>query len=704
MASAASSQFEKAKDNYQRYSYARDNGHMDFVEKAKRCESFYRGLQWEEKIRKRLEMAGKPVLTINEILSTINVIQGEQVNNRADITFRPFEDGDSVTATALAKAYLQISNNNRLHWKESEVFDDGIITSRGFFDVRMKFERQMRGEVDISVLNPKNVVIDPDADKYDPDTWSEVFITKWMTPDQIDATYGEGKSKALKQVEVSRFETAYDSIDNWEDSFAGDTTQRDGDKPKDKLRIRVIERQYRKSRMTEHFVDPRTGDSRPVPKSWSKTRIKRTQNTMDWRIRQSRSQQIRWRISADSVTLFDEWSPYQHFTVVPYFPYFRRGHTMGVVEHLISPQEMFNKVASQEVHVVNSSANGGWKLRKGSLQNMDIDELEKRGAETGLVLELENPDDAQKIQPNQIPSGLDRLTVNMREYIKAVSNVSDSMRGFDREDVAAKAIQAKRQAGAIGLSKPMDNLVRTRYLLARNILCLIQEFYTEERILRITEERPGAKMEEIPVNQVQEDGTVLNDLTLGTYDVVVGSTAVRDGYMDDQFEEAKALRELGLPIPDHVLIASSHLEKKNEIIEEMQQDPQAEANARREELELAEMEVALQDKQAEAQRKMAETSLAQARAEKTSVDAQKTAMDAQTAQSAGPEIALQYEKMMLEAQLEREKMAMEMQLKREEMAMDAKIKMAEAEERLAAQPAPWEVPVGGAGSTTPRNP
>lgn len=685
MASADSSAHVRARENYTSYAYSRDNGHTDFVEKARLCERFYQGLQWEEKIRKRLERLGKPVVTINEILATMNVVQGEQINNRADITFRPFEDGDSQTAVALAKTYLQISNANRLHWKESEVFDDGVITSRGFFDVRMEFDKNMRGDVSVKVLNPKNVVIDCDADKYDPDEWKEVFITKWMTMDDIDSTYGEGRSKAFASMDRSTMEMSYDSIDNWHDSFAGTDTTRNGEQPKGKKLIRVIERQYRQARMTPHFVNPMTGDTRPVPGSWSSNRIKQTQATMNWRLRDIRTSRIRWCVTADTEVLFDDWSPYEHFTVVPYFPYFRRGKTMGLVEHLISPQEMLNKISSQEIHVVNSSANGGWKVRKGSLQNMDIDELEKRGAETGLVLELNDPEDAKKIQPNQIPTGLDRLTYKMQEYVKAVSGVSDSMRGFDREDVAARAIEAKRQAGSMSLTKPMDNLVRTRYLLARNILCLIQAHYTEERMLRITEERPGAKEEMYPINQVQQDGSVLNDLTVGTYDVVVSSTLVRDSYMDSQFEEAKALKELGLPIPDHILIAASHLEKKNDIVDEMRNDPAAEAAQRQQELELQGLEADVQGRQAEAGRKQAETGLAQARAEKTMVDAQKIAIDAQSAKDAGAEIALQYERMRMEMELKRQEMMMNLQLKREEMRMNARLKMAEAEERLEQQ-------------------
>jgi hypothetical protein len=691
-------EYEVARENWNSYTFNRDNGHTDFVEKANLCDKFFQGIQWEEKIRRKLERESKPVLTINKTLATLLSVMGEQINNRVDVSFKPFRDGNSMTATALAKTFLHIANMNRLHWKESEVFDDGVITSRGFFDVRMKFDRQMIGDVSITVLNPRNVAIDADADAYDPDSWKDVHITKWMSVEEIEQTYGKDKADKIRMMPQSGFDLGYDSIDDWEDSFSGNTRGQNGTRPEKKKRVRVIERQYRKAKNTPHFVDPRTGDMRPVPESWGKRRVAKTLQMMGWEIIDRITQRIRWTVTADTVVLFDEWSPYEHFTVVPYFPIFRRGKTLGLVEHILSPQESLNKTSSQELHVVNSSANGGWKVKRGSLHNMDPDELESRGAETGLVLELDNPDDAQKIQPNQIPSGLDRITYKMDEFIKEVSGVSDSRRGFDREDVAAKAIKAKQAAGSVNLAKPMDNLVRTRYLLARNVLSLIQRYYTEERVMQITEDVPGAETEEVTVNQMTPEGEVVNDLTVGTYDVVISSVPSRESYMDTQFEEAKALREMGIPIPDHHIIASSHLARKNEIVEAMQNDPAAQRQQQMSELEMAQMQADLQGKQAEAGRKQAETELAGARAQKTQVDAQKTQVDVQKEAMEPPDnstqvemakiqmqMQLEREKLRAQMQLEQQKLQMEMQLKAEEARQNRLLKMAEAEERLEQQ-------------------
>lgn len=720
----AETQTQKARDNYDRYVYARDNGHIEYLKKAELCDRFFSGLQWDERVRKKLQRVNRPVMTINKVLSTVTTVMGQQLQNRADVAFRPAKDGVEEVATALTKAYMHITTNNSYETLESEMFDDGIITSRGFLDVRMRFDDHLKGEVGIELLNPHNVVIDPDASSYDPDGWNEVFITKWMSLEDIDATYGRAVATKLKNKVKSSFPTGQDSIYELRDNFGryeGD--QGFGHRPEKKRMYRIIERQYRINKNVPHFINDK-GDMRPVPPTWSQGRIRKAQDLYGWRITMRETKRIHWRTSIDNIVVHDAISPYKHFTPVPYFPYFRRGMTMGLVEHLISPQEIFNKVVSQELHVLNSSANGGWKVKRGSLTNLDMDELEQRGAETGLVLELNEVGDAEKIQPNQVPTGLDRMAYNIDQYIKDVSNVSDSERGFDREDVAARAIEAKQAAGSVTTAKTFEALVRTRHLVAKRVLDLIQEYYTEERIIQITGDVPGAQTETFVVNQVQPDGSVVNDLTLGEYEVVVTSVPTRETFMESQFEEGLRLRELGIPIPDEHLIANSNLARKNEIIQSMQDSGAQQRAQMREELELADLEADVQKKQVDAGRSQAETQLAGARTQNTMADAQKTMvemrgpeeemalkaqeaqaqmmLDAQTAQgklamdaastrakiqqealSNDAKLQLAREQMMAEMRLKEEQMRLDKQIEREKMLEELAIKRAEAAGRLA---------------------
>ena len=663
-------------ENWARFQWCRDRGHLEFVAKADKCDKFAMGDQWHQQDLMALELQQRPALTINKILPTISTILGEQINNRTEVLFRPSTGGNADVADALSKVWMQISQNNQLPWVRSEVFADGLIRSRGFYDVRLDFKDAMQGEVRIIQLNSKNVVIDPDAEEYDPDTWNDVFITKWLTYQDIATLYSEDDAEYLRHKEGSSYPYGYDSIERVRDRFAGIIPLGGyygiADDAGVRRNIRVLERQYRKLDKQLHFVDVETGDMRPVPAEWDRNRISMVLEKTVGKLSTIKKlvKRIRWTVTADNVALHDDWSPYNHLTVVPYFPHFRYGRTVGIVEGLIGPQEVLNKASSQELHVINTTANSGWVVEENSLVNMTIEELETKGAQTGLVVEFKKGSEPpQKIQPNQIPTGLDRITYKAEEHIKTISNVSDSMQGFDREDVAAKAIAYKRQAGSTNLVKTLDNLERTDFILARNVLDIVQNYYTEERIIHITHDDISREPEQVTINGVDPTtGTIVNDLTIGEYDIVITSTPFRNSLEDSQFEQARALKELGINIPDSVLIENSRLLRRSEIVKQIsdaQNSPEAQQQK----------ELQMRDLQAEVGKKEAEIGKITAETQQKGADAQIKANEAM----GGNDGELQ--KMQAELQMERERLSMELEKMRQEMALKAQ----EMEQKLLMQ-------------------
>jgi hypothetical protein len=574
---------EVARDTWRRYSFMRDWSHADFVRKAEKCEMFTAGLQWEEADLRRLAKQRRPALTLNEILRTLSNVLGEQIRTRSDIAFRPAKRGAHDTAAALGYVYQQIAHSNQLDWIRSEVYADGLVTSRGFYDVRLDFKDNLQGEVAITKLNSKNVLIDPDASEYDPDEWQDVITTSWWSLGDVEAIYGKEAAKELhSQAIYSSFAYEYDAVEKYRDAFGRKPDGQillpynywrgEGSEAENQVRsIRVLDRQYRETVMMEYFVDMEYGDMRPIPSMWDRDRIALEVQRQGYAVIKRPGRRIRWCVVGCGTKLFEDWSPYRHFTIVPYFPHLRYGRTVGLVENLLSPQELLNKTTSQELHVINTSANSGWKTKTGNIVNMTTEELETRGAETGLVLEMNDISQTEKINPNQVPSGLDNLSRRAEDFIKVISNVSDSMLGFDREDVAAKAIAAKQARGAVNLIKPVDNLERSDWLLARNILAIVQDYYTERRIVRVTVDEQTGETAEFEVNAPQPSGEIAYDLTLGEYEIIVTSQPDQATVEDSQFEQAKSMRELGIQIPDRVLIQNSRLQDKNKLIQQMDQ-------------------------------------------------------------------------------------------------------------------------------------
>ena len=614
-----------ASQNHERYVRARDSGHRAFLDDDIKCNDFYSGDQWSPTDLEKLTAARRPAMTINLTMPTINTLVGELISQQADFAFKPKRGAASEAVAAdLTKVVMHITEANNYEALEHEVVEDAAIGGRGYFDVRVDFDDNVLGEARISVLSPREVVLDPTAREYDPATWNEVYTTRWLSVDELVAIYGKTAGERLT------FAASAGTLIN-NDSLQWEERQTFGNEPafvigaiddvetgRTLKNVRVVERQYYRLDSVREFVDPVQGDTRPVPETWDDAKIQLYMQVKGLQMRTRLTRKVRWTVSADCVLLKDTWSPYKTFTVVPYFFYFRRGKPFGVVKNLISPQEIVNKTESQLLHVVNTTANSGYIVDVGALANMTVEELEQKGAETGIVIERNIGREIEKIQPNQVPTGLDRVGTRAALSFQLISGVNDAMMGNASDEVSGVALENRQARGSIPLGGPRARLALTRKFVARKILELVQLFYTEARVLRLTSH--DGTTDEVAINQQDTSGAIVNDLTLGEYDVVVGSMPARDTYDDVQFAEVIQLREAGVVIPDHRVIQYSNLARKHEIAEEVKQltgfgEPTPEQQAMQ---------------QAQMQLLMAEVEQAMADVEKTKADAALSTAKAQT--------------------------------------------------------------------------
>ena len=585
---------QSARENWARYQYGKDRGHIEYTERAELCERMYMGggEQWSDADKEILRSQGRPFYEFNEVKPSVNSAIGYQIQNRMDIAFKPRgQKGDMETATILSKVAMQIADATKLHWVETQVYGDGLIEQRGYFDVRMDFDRNMKGDVAVFNLDPRDVIPDPDAKSYDPDKWGDVTVSRWLTLDEIEQFWGrnardkaeasgdDGQDYGETDDEVRRNKFGSDRNAGLFDAFimGGDGLKR----------YRVIDRQVSVYEKTDCLVFPESGDIAIVA-NLSEESIADALNQGAVKAKRMR-RRIKWVVSTYSATLHEGYSPYDHFTIVPYFAYFRRGKTRGMVDDAIGPQEALNKAVSQYVHIINTSANSGWVVEEGSLTNMDTEELEQVGAKTGLVIEFaKGATKPDKIQPNQIPSGVDKLIDRATKALKDVT-VPEAMRGQQGAEVSGIAIQAKQFASQQQLAVPLDNLAYTRQLLANRILKLIQRYYDSYRVFRITETDPmtGKPKEEVlEINKFEpETNTYLYDVTVGEYDVVITEQPMQVTFENSQFQQAIEMREKGINIPDAMVIRYSNLTDKHEIVSQMEgaatppPDPRAEAEA-----------------------------------------------------------------------------------------------------------------------------
>ena len=574
-----------AKRNWSRYEYGISRGHREFCKQARELEGMYLGggLQWSREDLEALAESGRPAFEFNQILPKVNTALGYQIANRVDIAYMPRNsDATEELGTVLSKLAMQVADNVGLHWKETQVYADGLIQQRGYFELSISYEDTILGEIALQTLDPLDVIPDPDAKSYDPDDWADVIITKWLTHEEIEQLYGK---EARSKVESQRGDDDdFGEGEQAERNRFGDTNIGLGEFSigDGRKRVRVLDRQSWEMAEADCVITP-TGDIRVVD-GMDEWRIEAMVEQGGMRMKR-RTRRIRWTVTTCNHVLHNNWSPFQHFTVVPFFPFFRRGVTRGLVDNAKDPQHLLNKSLSQFLHVINTTANSGWITWANTINNLRADELEDRGAETGLHIELrgDTPADKmpRKIQANQMPSGLDRLVDRGGLLLEQAMGINEAMMGHRSQETSGIAIQARQHAAQQQLAVPLDNLAHTRRLLARRVLALLQGFYDMPRIERITGTGPTGEneVEQLKLNWPTED-QILNDLTIGEYDVVVSEQPMQVTFNNSQFTQAMEMMEKGAPIPWPFVLRYSNLTHKQEIIEAMQEqggDPMIEA-------------------------------------------------------------------------------------------------------------------------------
>lgn len=144
----------------------------------------------------------------------------------------------------------------------------------------------------------------------------------------------------------------------------------------------------------------------------------------------------------------------------------------------------------------------------------------------------------QRQPPADVPTGFIQMAMMARDSVKAVTGIYDASLGNRSNEVSGLAIRARQQQGDISNFHFTDNLTRAITRMAKCLIAMIPRIYDGERVIRILgEDRRTAEHVAInkPVPAQNEQGqpmtdergaaiqTILNDLTVGKYDVTVST-------------------------------------------------------------------------------------------------------------------------------------------------------------------------------------
>lgn len=575
--------------------YRDAEAHQRWAERAKKCIDYYEGKQWSAGDIAKLQDEGRPVLTLNKTRALVNLVMGYHINNRTDRKAAPTNDGSGTAEIALTLSHVlkNISDINQLKFVDIEVYLDGLLGGRGWWNIHHDWywTNNNLGECRVVAADPFSVLVDCDASDYDPNGPSHTRITQtdWISIDEIEAFYGPLALNHLGPLATRGVSAASMPMDYY--GPAAISPARTFGEVEDfgsrwrEFRDRSAEwvDVYRKTIrrvMIQHWVrcvrwcwvDLETGDRRWVPDDWGQDQIDKValwaqQLNQPIALQKVRTRRLRWTHIIGDTMVFDRWSPYNRVTLTPFFPYFRAGVTQGMVEPLLDVQDEINVRRSARLNTIMRSSNSGWEIHKGTLTPAEKARLEREGGRAGFVLEYDlkgNLPAPKQITPQMSPVAISELEHEAADDMLAIAGINRAALGqVDGTNISGKNLQVRQQATVIGQELFQANWHRGVQLSGLNMVDVVQTHYREPRVLRIRGTNDANPLQ-VAINVRSAQG-VINDVTVGKYAVTVDETSLAESFMAQQFGEMLLLMEHGIPVPDDFLIDASSIGRKEEL-------------------------------------------------------------------------------------------------------------------------------------------
>ena len=481
---------------------------------------FRAGEQWAEEVKRdRLEQR-RPILTINRIPQYTRQVTGDIRLNKPSIKVRPVDDGaDKDTAELFTGLIRNIEQQSMASSVYTTGADNAATCGQGAWRIVTEYADDDAFEQDIRIKrirNPFAVVWDPDSQEPTREDAKYCFV---LQPYQMEDFKQRWPNASLTDFETDQPE---DWVNDW----------RDGEQ------IIVAEYWCKKSvkKRLAALPDGRVLDVTDLPEL-EVAQMQQLQDALAAE-RGEPSAPIRFR-DVDTVRIEQHFvngaevleEPYiwpgRYIPVVPCLGeevnVADRVIRHGLVRFLKDPQRLYNYDRSAAVETISLAPKAPFVASIKQVKGFE-DVWDTANTENHSYLPY-NPDSAaggppQRQPAAQVPAALVQDATIAAEDMSAVTGIYPASLGQQSNETSGKAILARERQGDIGTFVYIDNLAIAIAYTGKQLVDLIPRIYDSERVIRILGEDDSEDL--VTVNQFDPiSGKMLNDLTIGKYDVAV---------------------------------------------------------------------------------------------------------------------------------------------------------------------------------------
>lgn len=660
-------------------------------------EDFYDHIQWSEEDAQVLKERGQAPLVYNVIAQSVNWVIGSEKRGRTDFKVLPRgkEDGKPAEHKTKLLKYLADVNKSRFH--RSRAFEDAVKVGIGWLESAVQEDDE--GEpIYTRYESWRNILHDSASTEMDGGDMRYLFRMKWADVDIVKALF-EKRAELIEQSAVEGTSYGYDLMNGDEvmDQAEFERTRHGVSQAENaytRRRVRLIECWYRKVVKVKVL---KSGDFRGQAYEQGNP-AHEEQLRMGIELIERPRLRMHVAIMTTEGMLWCGQSPYRHNK----FPFtaiwgYRRGRDRlpyGIIRGVRDIQEDINKRASKALAILSSNKT---IMEEGAVEDMDefLDEVSRPDAvivkRTGKELVI-NAD-------RELGAAHLELMGRSISMIQQVTGVTDEQLGRTTNAVSGRAVQARQEQGALSTTGLFDNLRLAEQIRGEKELSLIEQFMSDHKQFRITNDRGTADY--VTVN----DGMPENDITRTQADFIIGEgewrASMREAAAEQLFELIGRMpAEIAIMMLD-LAVEAMDLPNRDELVKRIRdvngmKDPDADPNAPQTPEDQAkaqqtamQMEMQMRAAQADLADKEASAQLKGAQAQKAAVESEMMAAGVE------PQTRLAAAKIAAEAGIERARIAagtsmdkalLDAGMRGQQSADNAVARMAQQQQAVASKP------------------
>jgi hypothetical protein len=468
------------------------------------------GDQWPVELQNSRNLESRPVITVNKVDNYCRQVANQQRQQRPRIKVHATNTHeDMLDAQTIGGIIRHIEVNSNADHAYDNAFEYAVRMGWGYMRVRTDYisEDSFDQEIYIDpVDNPFTVYFDPNS----------------VAPDGSDADRCLITTMMLK----SEFRKLYPDADDGGTSF---TQRGTGDSQSEwitKEDIRLAEYYYTVREKATLYLLSDGSATFADDKDFFQRLDAYGITVIDKR--DSFKKTIKYcKMTAVEVLEERDWAG-KYIPIVPVYGRHivigDKRKKFGMIRYAKDPQRMYNFWQTSITEGVALAPKAKWLLAEGQDEGHENDWANANIKSFPLLRYKQTDIDGRpapapvRLQPEPPQAGIMAAAMGVDNDIKAIMGVFDPAQ-LGQGNISGKALNGQQQQVDLTNFDYYDNLTRSIAHVGKICLDLIPKIYDTERVMRIIGD--DGKPELLTINQRDAVGRVLNDMSVGQYDVVM---------------------------------------------------------------------------------------------------------------------------------------------------------------------------------------